>query len=90
MKSTHTYTLSRLVQKLYPVSYYDADGRSSYVGEVEYVYAAYFTDENGNTKRRCIPHTATYNKLLGKAIINHNMKVTHYNPEHDIIIVERR
>lgn len=90
MKSTHTYTLSRLVQQLLPVGYYEADGRSYYVGEVEYVYAAYFTDENGNMKRRAIPHTATYNKLLGSAIIKHNMKVTHYNPEHDIIIVERR
>ncbi len=89
MKSTHTYTITRLVQKLYPVGYYDGD-RSYYVGEVEYVYAVYFTDENGNTKRRCVPHTPTWNKLLGKAVIKHNMKVTHYNAEHDIIIVERR
>lgn len=90
MKSTHTYTLTRLVQQLLPVGYHDADGRSYYVGEVDYVYAAYFTDDNGNLKRRSIPHTAAWNKLLGKAIIKYNMKVTHYNAEHDIIIVERK
>lgn len=89
MKSTHTYTLTRLVQQLLPVGYYDGE-KSYYVGEVDYVYAAYFTDENGNIKRRCVPHTTFWNKLLGKAVIKHNMKVTHYNPEHDIIIVERK
>ena len=89
MKSSHTYTMTRIIQKLRPVPYYDNE-RILFVGEVDYTYTVYFTDEHGNTKRRNIPRTKAWNKVIGGSILKHNMKVTHYNPDEDIIIVERR